>query len=136
MSRDVDFCTPECSVQAVACMMAGRNVDSIPVVDNTDHLVPIGIMTDRDIVLRVVAPGHDPRSVRVDQCMSLDVHTIPSTASVSDALALMQRHGLHRVPVIDDTGCLVGILSQADLARPGTPAQTAEAIRELSEPVA
>jgi CBS domain-containing protein len=136
MSRDIDFCTPDCSVQAVACMMAGRNVGSIPVVNNTDHLVPIGVMTDRDIVLRVVANGQDPSAIRVDQCMSLDVPTVPSTAPASDAAAIMQRHRLNRLPVVDDTGCLVGIVSQADLTRPTTPAQTAEAIRELSEPVA
>ena len=118
MSRDVDFCTPECSVQAVARMMAERNVGSIPVVDNTDHMVPIGMMTDRDIVVRVIAPGHDPRSVRVDQCMSLDVQTIPSNAPANEAAAIMQRLRLHRLPVIDDTGCLVGILSHSDLSRP------------------
>jgi CBS domain-containing protein len=135
MSRDLDFCTPDRSVQAIARMMADRNVGSIPVVNDTDHMVPIGILTDRDIVIRVVAPGLDPCSVRADQFMSLEIQTIRSNVPVSEAIALMQRHQLRRLPVVDDTGCLVGILSHADVIRPANAAQNAETIRELSEPV-
>jgi CBS domain-containing protein len=135
MSREVDFCTPDCSIQAIACMMADRNVGSIPVVDSTDRMVPIGILTDRDIVIRVIAPGMDPCSVRVDQFMSLDIQTIAGNAPLSEAIAMMQRHQLRRLPVVDDTGSLVGVLSLADVARPADAEQNAETIRELSEPV-
>jgi len=135
MSREIDFCTPDCSVQAVACMMADRNVGSIPVVNNTDRLVPIGIMTDRDIVTRVIAPGLDPCAVRVDQFMSMGLQTISSIAPVSEAIVMMQRHQLRRLAVVDDTGCLVGILSYSDVTRPADAEQNAEMIRELSEPV-
>ena len=136
MSRDIDFCTPDSSVQSIACMMADRNVGSIPVVNDTDHMIPIGILTDRDIVIRVVAAGLEASSVRVDQCMSLDVQAIRSNAPLAEAAAMMQRYQLRRLPVTDDTGCLVGILSHADLTRPADAAQNAETIRELSEPVA
>jgi CBS domain-containing protein len=136
MSRDIDFCTPDSSVHSIACIMADRNVGSIPVVNGTDHMIPTGILTDRDIVIRVVAPGLEAIAVRVDQCMSLDVQTICSNAPVSEAAAIMQRHHLRRLPVTDDTSCLVGILSHADLTRPADAAQNAETIRELSEPVA
>lgn len=135
MSRDIDFCTPDCSIQAIACMMADRNVGSIPVVDSTDRMVPIGILTDRDIVIRVIAPGIDPCSVRVDQFMSLDIQTIASNAPLPEAVAMMQRQQLRRLPVVDDTGSLVGVLSLADVARPADAEQNAETIRELSEPV-
>jgi len=136
MSRDIDYVTPDCSIQSIASMMAERNVGSIPVVNDTDHMIPIGFLTDRDIVIRVVAAGLEAGSVRVDQCMSLDVQTIGSNAPVTEALSMMERSHLRRLPVIDDTGCLVGILSHADLTRPADAAQNAETIREISEPVA
>jgi CBS domain-containing protein len=135
MNRDIEFCIPDCSVQSVARTMAERNVGSIPVVDNTDHMVPIGIITDRDIVTRVIAPALDPCLVRVDQCMSLEVRTVLGNAPVPDAVSLMQRHDLRRLPVVDDTGRLVGIISLAEMTRPGDARQNAETIRELSEPV-
>ena len=68
--------------------------------------------------------------------VSLDVQTIGSNAPVTEALSMMERSHLRRLPVIDDTGCLVGILSHADLTRPADAAQNAETIREISEPVA
>jgi CBS domain-containing protein len=77
----------------------------------------IGMITDRDIVTRVVARGLDPRRARVDECMSDRVFACYEEDLIESCLWLMSRHQVRRIPVVDDRDRVVGIVSQADLAR-------------------
>ncbi|HEY8748366.1 MAG TPA: CBS domain-containing protein [Tepidisphaeraceae bacterium] len=136
MNRDLDFCLPQASIQVVARKMADKNLSAIPVVDNTDRMIPVGVVTECDIVKRVVATGQNAAILRADQCMSISVRTIRDTASLSDAKMQMDREFLRHIPVIDDTSRLVGILCRTAIDQFQASDQTAELIRELSEPVA
>lgn len=134
MSQDLDCCTPETNIQYVASMMADKDVGSIPVVDDTDRMVPIGIITDRDIAIRVVAKGEDLAGLRADQCMTGNVRTIPEHAPLIEAVLLMERLQVRRLPVVDRGGRLIGMLATADIALLAPPNLTARLIRRISEP--
>lgn len=94
--------------------MRDLDVGALPICGDNDRLA--GMLTDRDIVMRVVAEGRDPGSVTVGDLADGDVVTIGADDSVEDALATMSKHGVRRLPVIDGHD-LVGMVSQADIAR-------------------
>jgi CBS domain-containing protein len=75
-----------------------------------------GILTDRDIVVRVLAEGSDPASVRVGEVCSRELTTIPPTASVADAVRLIREKAIRRLPVVEEDGEVVGIVSMGDIA--------------------
>ncbi len=135
MTREVDTCPPSATVQQVARLMADRNVGAVPVAEQSRL---VGMVTDRDIAIRVVAAGADPRSERIERYVSRDVQTLPPGASLDEARRLMERHQIRRLPVVDG-GRLVGIVSLGDLATKGTPggqgeAEIGEALEEISKP--
>ena len=94
--------------------MRDLDVGALPICGDNDRLA--GMLTDRDIVMRVVAEGRDPGSVNVGDLADGNVVTIGADDSVEDALATMSKHGVRRLPVIDGHD-LVGMVSQADIAR-------------------
>jgi CBS domain-containing protein len=112
-----DVCTIHFSdsVENAARAMVRRDCGALPVVDDGGRL--IGMITDRDIVTRVVTRGLDPRRARVDECMSDRVFACYEDDLIESCLWLMSRHQVRRIPVIDDRDRVVGIVSQADLAR-------------------
>jgi CBS domain-containing protein len=112
MTQNPRSVRPDDSVIEAARMLRDENVGSLPLVDG-DRLV--GIVTDRDIALRVVAEGRDPGSVSVQEIASRDPITAEATSDLDDALRLMARHQVRRLPVTEE-GRLVGILAQADVA--------------------
>lgn len=99
-----------------ARQMREHHVGSIVVVEETDlGPIPAGMLTDRDIVVAVVAKDLDARTIAVGEVMSTEPATIDEQASVTDALREMRRRGVRRVPVVDANGALVGIISTDDL---------------------
>ena len=100
------------SVQHVVKLMATRGVDAVIVVDD---LAPVGIVTARDIMARVTASGLDPAKVAVEAVMSSPLVTVAEDGSVSDALAVMGNHGIRRVPVVNEAGRLVMLLTMDDI---------------------
>ena len=94
--------------------MRELDVGALPICGDDDRLA--GMLTDRDIVMRVVAEGGDPGSIKVGDLADGKVVTIGADDSVEDALATMSKHGVRRLPVIDGHD-LVGMVSQADIAR-------------------
>jgi CBS domain-containing protein len=112
-----DVCTIHFSdsVENAARAMVRRDCGALPVVDDNGRL--IGMITDRDIVTRIVARGLDPRRARVDECMSDRVFACYEEDLIESSLWLMSRHQVRRIPVVDDHDRVVGIVSQADLAR-------------------
>lgn len=130
MTPDPVRCTPNTTLDQVAKLMVQHDCGEIPVVDSTDQ--PIGVVTDRDIVCRVVAAGKNPMAYTAENCMSQPVITVPEDAPLDDVVATMEKHQIRRVPVVDEDGCCAGIISQADVAWTGGEHEVAELVREVS----
>jgi len=130
MTPDPACCTPETTLDEVAKLMVASNCGEIPVVDRSSH--PIGVVTDRDIVCRIVAEGKHPIGHTASEAMSQPVVTVRASTPLDDVLATMERHQIRRVPVIDEHGSCAGIIAQADIARVGPEHEVAELVREVS----
>ena len=124
-----------CSIDAdkpvayAAKMMRDEDVGIAPIVEG-DRLV--GVLTDRDIAVRVVAEGRDPEQVKVTEVASGDVVTLDPDQDLDEALRLMARHQVRRLPVVEEDGRLVGILAQADVAKQADEARTGEVVEQIS----
>src|SRR4051812_41769563 len=117
MTRNPSCCLAGDSVSTAARIMKQEDVGPVLVVSdsNSNHLV--GIVTDRDIALNVVAEGRDPYSTRVDSVMTSHPVVCHPDDDVSEAVKVMSEYQVRRIPVVDEDGCLVGIIAQADIAR-------------------
>ena len=123
-------CTPETPLDQVAKLMVQHDCGEIPVIDLAEH--PVGVVTDRDIVCRVVAEEKNPLAYTAEVCMTQQVVTVPLDAPLDVVIATMERHQIRRVPVVDEQGCLAGMISQADLAWSGRAREVGELVREVS----
>jgi CBS domain-containing protein len=132
MTQNPRAVRPDDSVVEAARLMRDENVGSLPLVDG-DRL--IGMVTDRDIALRVVAEGRDPGSVSVQEIASRNPVAAESATDLDDALRLMARHQVRRLPVTEE-GRLVGIISQADVAAEVGDKQAGRLVEAISEPTA
>jgi CBS domain-containing protein len=130
MTPEPACCTPETTLDEVAKLMVASNCGEIPVVDRSSQ--PIGVVTDRDIVCRIVAEGKNPIGHTASEAMSQPVVTVRTSTPLADVLSTMERHQIRRVPVIDERGSCAGIIAQADIARVGPEHEVAELVREVS----
>jgi CBS domain-containing protein len=121
---------PSTPIVDAARIMRDDNVGSIPVVEG-DQLW--GTITDRDITIRAVAEGGDPASTTVGEIASRDLVTIDPQQDLDEALRLMARHQVRRLPVVEEDGRLVGIVAQADVAQLGDDARTGETVQQISQ---
>jgi CBS domain-containing protein len=113
--------------------MVTENIGSLPVVRDLQTTTLIGIVTDRDLTVKVVAEGRDPKGIIVEEVMTPEPVSCHMEDNVQRALRIMAEHQVRRVPVIDDNGCLVGIIAQADIAtRIAEPDKTAQVVEEIS----
>lgn len=135
MTRDVEVAAPDTELYYVARMMAERDVGAIPIVESTDSMRPVGIVTDRDITVRVIARRQDPGSLRARDAMSTDLLTVRDDASPEECIDQMEQRRVRRALVTDGDGRLVGIVAQADVARCLRDDDRAgELVREVSRP--
>jgi CBS domain-containing protein len=130
MTQNPRAVRPDDTVVDAARMMRDENVGSLPVVDS-DRL--IGMVTDRDVSVRVVAEGRDPSEVSVQEIASRNPVTAEATSDLNEALQLMARHQVRRLPVTEE-GRLVGIIAQADVAGEIGDKQTGRLVEAISEP--
>ena len=115
-SRTVVFAERDMGLVEAARLMRDHHVGALVVVDQADgKRVPVGVLTDRDIAVAVVAKEVDARTLRVGEVMSGEPITVREQDSVLDALRLMRARGVRRVPVTDAQGALVGILAADDV---------------------
>jgi CBS domain-containing protein len=123
--------TPQTSVRETARLMEEEDVGSLPVVEEGSRLV--GIVTDRDVAVRVVAGGLDPDSTRVGQVASAEVITLTPDHDLDEALELMAHAQVRRLPIVVRENELVGMLTQADVARTSKEKSTGEVVQAISQ---
>jgi CBS domain-containing protein len=140
MTKRVASVHPATSVERAARLMEECDCGALPVVG--DNGVLVGMVTDRDITMRIVARGRDVRHAIVADCMTERVFACYANESIAECMRQMARHQVRRVPIVDERGRLVGILAQGDLARhvghhpvPEERRALTHVIAALSEPV-
>lgn len=134
MTQDLVYSWPEDPVSKVAQLMKKQDIGPVLIVDNDQRRKLVGIVTDRDLALKVVAEGRDPKTTKVEEVMSRKLVTCHADDNVENALKAMAQYQLRRIPVVDDNNRLVGIISQADVAtRVDEPEKTAEVVKEISQ---
>ena len=130
MTEEPKSLTPDQSAGDAAGLMANHDFGAVPLVRD-DELV--GIVTDRDLVVRVMAKRRDPTEVKLDEIATKDLRTVSPDLELHEARDLMERHKIRRLPVVKDNA-LVGMLSLGDVALGlASTRQVGEALREISE---
>lgn len=130
MTANPQCCSAETPLNEVARLMVECDCGEIPVVDSTKKLV--GVVTDRDIVCRAVAKDLNTAAVTAKEVMTQPVISVSEDCSLDDVLTKMEEHQIRRVPVVDGTGCVCGIISQADVALHAQEEETGEMVKEVS----
>jgi CBS domain-containing protein len=134
--RDVMTPNPECvsekdSIRDVARIMKDQDTGVVPVVDGKRI---VGLITDRDIVVRGLAEGKNLESARVNEIMTKSVRSVREDASLNDVLEMMGRAEIRRVPVVNSNDELVGIVSLGDIASQGNQdGKVGRAVEDISE---
>ena len=130
MSGDPRSIGTSASVVEAARLMREADIGSVPVTDG-EQLV--GMITDRDITTRVVAEAADLGTTSVGDVCSRDVTSVEADKDHEEAVELMARHQVRRLPVVENGG-LIGLVSQADIALAGNETETGELVEAISEP--
>src|SRR6059058_4480598 len=130
MTSNPSTIEPDKNVVEAARIMKQEDAGVVPVTEN-GRLT--GMVTDRDIAVRVVAEGKDPQATPVREVASKDLVTIDPQQDLDEALRLMAQHQIRRLPVVEEDGRLVGVVAQADVARKGDDSQTGELVQEISQ---
>jgi CBS domain-containing protein len=134
MTKDLVCCLPNDSVAEAAQLMKNENIGSIPVIENEQSQTLVGIVTDRDLTLTIVAEGRDAKSTSVEEVMTRTLVTCFADDDLEKALGAMAEHQLRRIPVVDNDNKIVGIIAQADVAtRVDEPEKTGEMVKEISQ---
>ena len=134
MTKDPVCCLPNDSVAKAAELMKNENIGSIPVIENEQTQKLVGIVTDRDLALKIVARALDARSTKVETVMTHKLVTCHADDDLQKALDAMAEHQLRRIPVVDNNNKIVGIIAQADVAtRVDEPEKTGEMVKEISQ---
>jgi CBS domain-containing protein len=118
------------TIVEAAKVMRGEDSGIAPIVDG-DRLV--GVLTDRDIVTRVIAAEKDPKVVKVEEIASLNLVTVDPDQDLEEALRLMAQHHVRRLPVVEEDGKLIGIIAHADVARHAGFNDAGEVVQRISE---
>lgn len=131
MTSSPATCNVNTLVRDVARMMLEHDCGQIPVIDAQGR--PLGVVTDRDIAVRVVARGGDGTATAGD-AMTSPIKTVRTDSDLKDCVCLMEEAQVRRVPVVDESGKLAGIVALADIALAGKSRATAEVVKEVSAP--
>jgi CBS domain-containing protein len=135
MTKNPICCLPDAMATKVAQLMKRENIGSIPVIENEQAHKLVGIVTDRDLAMKIVAEGLDARSTKVEAVMTRKVVTCRAEDDLQIALDAMSEHQLRRIPVVDKDNTILGIIAQADVAtRANQPEKTAAMVKGISQP--
>jgi CBS domain-containing protein len=134
MTRNPVFGVPTDRVDKVAQLMKREDVGPIPIVDNPESKKLVGIVTDRDLAIKIVAEGRDAKRTQVQEVMTTILFTCREGDDIKQALDAMSQHQVRRIPVINNNHEVVGIIAQADIAtRIDDPKTTGKVVEEISE---
>ena len=134
MTRDPKCCVPTDSVMKAAQLMKSQDVGPILIVADKDGRKLTGIITDRDLTIKIIAEARDPITTRLKEVMSDNVVTCKESDEVDQVLKLMEDNQVRRIPVVDQDNHLLGIIAQADVAtRLGNPGTTGRVVEQISE---
>jgi CBS domain-containing protein len=134
MTPDPMVCTPFTALDDVARLMCENICGAVPVVENENSRKLVGIVTDRDIVCRIVSHGRNPADMTADDCMSDPVIAVTQDTSLEECCRLLEEHQIRRLPVVDQDGNCCGIVAQADLVQHVEPNLCSEMLKEVSKP--
>ena len=136
MTMNPDWCLPESSTMEAGRIMKEADVGIVPVVDSESGRKVVGVVTDRDLCLAVVATGKQPDSVRVREAMTSQVVACHPDDDIRNAIHLMQGNQVRRIPVVDREGMLQGMISTADIVQQAelSPNVTHETMKEVTKP--
>lgn len=134
MTHDPVCCTPENNLIEAAKMMKECDCGAIPVVENQASMKAVGIITDRDIVVRALAEEKNPSMTRVEACMTKSLVSVMPEDDLQDSIQLMEKHQIRRILVVDGQGAVTGMLVQAQIARTVDKARTGEVLQDISQP--
>jgi CBS domain-containing protein len=133
MTRDPVCCAPGDSARKAAELMKSEDVGPLPVVETESGRL-VGIVTDRDLVLNVLAAGRDANTTKVSEAMTRDPVKIKEDEPLEEALEKMSTYQVRRLPVVDDQDRIIGIIAQADVAtRIQDPEVAGEVVQEVSK---
>jgi len=134
MTREPACCQPTDSLVRVAQTMKSEDVGAIPIVEGSSRQL-VGMVTDRDIVVKALATGRSPEQTTVREVMTTDLVTCREDEEVTSAVSRMAERQVRRIPVVDRGGSLTGIIAQADVAtRVHKDQTTGELVEAISEP--
>ena len=134
MTQNPVCCLPGDTVSTVAELMKSKDIGPIPIIDNEQTKKLVGILTDRDLALKIVADGRDPKSTKAEEVMTREIVTCLAEDDLQNALDAMSGHKLRRIPIVDNNNGIVGIIAQADVAtRVDQPEKTASVVRGISQ---
>lgn len=132
MTPDPACCTSDTGLPEVAQLMLQNDCGCIPVVENQNSRIPVGVITDRDICLRTVAVGKNPLDLTAEDAMTPSVVAVTPDMTLEDCCNLMEEKQIRRVAVVDGHGACCGIIAQADIAINAGDRKTAEVVQEVS----
>jgi len=134
MTKYLKMCREECTVKDAAQIMKDLNVGAVPVINDNNE--PVGIITDRDIMLNTLTKHMDPQKTPITEIMSKPVIICKEYDDINVAIDKMKKHKIRRIPVVNDYNKLVGIISLGDIAVLSREEhETFEALEEISQPV-
>ena len=132
MTPDSGCCTPDSTARNVARLMIECDCGEIPMLEDRQSRKLAGVVTDRDMVCRLIATGIDPSTATARDCMSTIVASAKPDTDIDECCRLMEQYRVRRLPVVDGDGACCGIVSQADIARKCPEHETAEVVRDIS----
>lgn len=131
MTANPACCTPDSPLPQVARLMVEHDCGLIPVVENN---IPVGVITDRDVVCQTIAKDRNPLELTAADCMTQPVVTVTPDTTVEDCCRTLEERKIRRVPVVDANGACCGIVALADIARETRNHVAGEVVKEVSEP--
>jgi CBS domain-containing protein len=136
MTKDPTCCVPSDTAQRAAKIMRDEDTGVVPIIENEQSRKVIGIVTDRDLCMNVVAEGRDPRATQVHEAMTTTVVSCSPQDSVDKATELMRENQIRRIPVVDEQHRLVGIVAMADIVGRANvrTTETHETLKTVSAP--
>ena len=135
MTAEPTCCTPDTSLEAIARLMVDLDCGAIPVVGDLAARFPVGMVTDRDIVIRTLAAGRNPLELTARDIMTMPAITIVGETLLQDCLDILELNQIRRMIVVDHDGRCCGIISQADIAECASRRTAGELVHEVSHRV-